>query len=207
MSHRMGRRKAAFAFLGAALAPGFGWAQALAPRADPRGSDGGPYVPTPIDVVHRMLDLAKVGPADLVVDLGSGDGRLVIEAARRHGARGRGVERQVSLVEKAREAAAAAKVAARVRFEAGDIFDADLRDATVVTLYLLPGLLIDLAPRLRVQLQPGARIVSHDFALPEWPPEAVVEFNSPEKERLIGIGVTNVFLYRVPRPGEGPTTR
>lgn len=191
----------------ASLSPGAALAQGLAPRADPRGSDGGPYVPTPMDVVHRMLDMAKVGPADLVVDLGSGDGRLVIEAARRHGARGRGVERQISLVEKAREAAAAANLAARVRFDAGDIFDADLREATVVTLYLLPGLLLDLAPRLRVQLRPGARIVSHDFALPDWPPEAVVEFNSPEKERLIGIGVTNLFLYRVPRKGEGPTTR
>jgi SAM-dependent methyltransferase len=100
--------------------------------------DGGPYVPTPDAVVARMLQLAGVGANDVVYDLGSGDGRLVIEAARRYGARGVGVEREARLVEIARSAAVSARVADRVSFLQGDLFETDLRGATVVTLYLLP---------------------------------------------------------------------
>jgi SAM-dependent methyltransferase len=157
--------------------------------------DGGPYVPTPGDVVDRMLELAGVRENDIVYDLGSGDGRLVIEAARRYGARGVGVEREARLVEMAR--AAAAKLADRVSFKQGDLFDTDLRGATVVTLYLLPRLLERLLPKLRAELAPGARIVSHDYPFEGWQADRRVEFDSPEKASLMLEGRTQLFLYLV----------
>ena len=156
--------------------------------------DGGPYLPTPAIVVERMLELAGVQKDDLVVDLGSGDGRLVIEAARRYGARGLGVEREEHLVILARAAALKVGVADRVSFRHGDIFETDLRGATVVTLYLLPGLLEQLAPKLRAELAPGARIVSHDFPL-DWPAQDTREFDVPEKGELMLSPRTELFLY------------
>jgi SAM-dependent methyltransferase len=164
------------------------------PRAEP--IDGGPYVPTPDIVVERMLELARVRKEDLVVDLGSGDGRLVIEAARRYGARGVGVEREAQLVTFARAAAQRAEVADRVRFTQGDIFEFDLRGATVVTLYLLPRLLERLLPKLRTELAPGARIVAHDFPL-DLPADQMLEFDVPEKEALLMSPRTHLFLYVV----------
>lgn len=189
------RRKAAVAFLAALLAPRFAGAQ-TPPLFAP--VDGGPYVPTPQLVVERMLELAAVGPEDTVYDLGSGDGRLVIEAARRHGARGVGIERDGELVERSRAAAAEARVADRVRFLRGDIFEADLRQASVVTLYLLPAMMLRLSPKLRDELPAGARIVSHDFPLEDWPQQRMVQFHSEEKERNLGAGATQLFLYRAP---------
>jgi len=159
--------------------------------------DGGPYVPTPESVVERMLALAAIGPEDVVIDLGSGDGRLVIEAARRYGARGVGVEREAHLVDLARAAAAKAGVAGRVRFSQGDLFDADLRGASVVTLYLLPRLLERLVPKLRAELAPGTRIVSHDFPLEAWPADRTLEFDVPEKAELMMSARTLLFLYLV----------
>jgi len=159
--------------------------------------DGGPYVPTPTAVVERMLELAGVGANDIVYDLGSGDGRLVIEAARRYGARGVGVEREARLVDLARAAAAEAGVAERVSFRQGDLFDADLRGATVVTLYLLPRLLEQLVPKLRAELAPGTRIVSHDYPLEPWPAERTLEFDVPEKEALMLSPRTQLFLYEI----------
>lgn len=159
--------------------------------------DGGPYVPTPDVVVSRMLELADVRRNDLVVDLGSGDGRLVIEAARRYGARGLGVEREARLVDLARAAAQKANVADRVSFRQGDIFETDLRGATVVTLYLLPRLLVLLLPKLRAELAPGARIVSHDYPLDPWPADRTLEFDVPEKEALLMTARTQLFLYVV----------
>lgn len=191
------RRKAAVAFLAALLAPRLAGAQSP-PLFQP--VDGGPYVPTPQLVVERMLELAAVGPGDTVYDLGSGDGRLVIEAARRHGARGVGVERDGELVERSRAAALAARVADRVRFVRGDIFGADLRPATVVTLYLLPAMMLRLSPKLREELAAGARVVSHDFPLEDWPQERMVQFDSEEKEQNLGAGATQLFLYRAPGP-------
>ena len=163
--------------------------------------DGGPYVPTPFVVVHRMLELAGVRRDDVVYDLGSGDGRLVIEAARRYGARGAGVERDERLVERARDAAAEAQVADRVVFREGDIFDADLREATVVTLYLLPRLLVKLVPKLRAELAPGSRIVSHDYPLEAWEPDRMLEFDVPEKAEHFLPPKTQLFLYVVRPPG------
>lgn len=172
-------------------------AQEAAPHAV---VNGGPYVPTPQAVVDRMLDLATVGPGDVVYDLGSGDGRLVVEAARR-GATGVGVERDAELVRRSRAAAAAAGVGARTRFEQGDIFDADLREATVVTLYLLPPFLERLAPKLRAELRPRTRVVAHDFPLPGWTPERTLEFDDPEKAATVFIARTAVYLYAVAPPG------
>ncbi|HYL89340.1 MAG TPA: class I SAM-dependent methyltransferase, partial [Burkholderiales bacterium] len=119
-----------------------------------------PYVQTPMEIVERMLRMAEVRPGDSVIDLGSGDGRIVIEAAKR-GARGLGVDLDPGLVKLAGRNALAAGVADRARFEVRDIFQTDLSGATVVTMYLLPDFNAKLLPRL-VALKPGTRIVSHD---------------------------------------------
>jgi SAM-dependent methyltransferase len=130
-----------------------------------------PYVPTPQEVVDEMLTLAEVGPEDVLFDLGSGDGRIVITAARRLGARGVGVDIDPALVELARQNAAAAGVSHLVTFRVQDALTVDVADATVVALYLLPEGNARLRPRLTAQLSRGARIVSHSFDMgPEWPP-------------------------------------
>jgi SAM-dependent methyltransferase len=136
------------------------------------------YIPTPQTVVEAMLDMAHVTAADIVYDLGSGDGRIVITAAKKYGARGVGVEIDPALVKKATENAAAAGVSSRVRFVTGNVFTADIKEATVVTLYLLQSINERLRPRLVRELKPGTRIVSHVFNMgPEWPPaqSALVE--------------------------------
>ena len=130
------------------------------------------YIPTPQPVVEAMLAGAAVKPTDVVYDLGSGDGRIVITAAKKYGARGVGIELDPALVKQATENAAAAGVSDRVRFVAGNIFDADISEATVVTLYLLQSLNERLRPKLVRELKPGTRIASHVFNMgPEWPPE------------------------------------
>jgi SAM-dependent methyltransferase len=129
------------------------------------------FIPTPQATVEAMLDMAQVKPSDVVYDLGSGDGRIAIMAAGKYGARGVGIEIDPALVKKATEAAAAAGVADRVRFVQGNIFTADIKEATVVTLYLLQSLNEKLRPRLVRELRPGTRLVSHVFNMgPEWPP-------------------------------------
>jgi len=130
-----------------------------------------PFITTPDEVVQRMLELAGTRAGDLVVDLGSGDGRIVIAAARNFGARGLGIELDRTLVEKSRDNARQAGVADRVSFVHGDVLRADLSPASVVTVYLLPGLINRLQPRLLEQLQPGTRIVSHAFRMTGWPPD------------------------------------
>jgi SAM-dependent methyltransferase len=133
------------------------------------------YVPTPQPVVEAMLELAQVKRTDVVYDLGSGDGRIVITAAKRYGASGVGLEIDPALVRKARENAAAAGVSNRVRFVTQNLFTADLSKASVVTLYLLQSLNERLRPKLVRDLKPGTRIVSHVFNMgPEWPPEKTV---------------------------------
>ncbi len=133
------------------------------------------YVPTPQPVVEAMLDLAQVTAKDVVYDLGSGDGRIVITAAKKYGARGVGIEMDPALLKKARENAAAAGVSGKVRFVQQDLFTADVRPATVVTLYLLQSINERLRPKLVRELKPGARVVSHVFNMgPEWPPEKTV---------------------------------
>jgi protein-L-isoaspartate O-methyltransferase len=149
----------------AALAPA-SWAQTTL----------APFVVTPSDVVDRMLRLASVGPADIVYDLGSGDGRIVIAAARTFGARGVGIEIDPALVEQARANATAAGVADRVTFRLEDATTANISDATVVTLYLLAASNVKLRPRLQAQLRPGARIVAHNFGMGDWEPQKVDTF-------------------------------
>jgi 16S rRNA G966 N2-methylase RsmD len=158
--------------------------------------DGGPYVPTPAQVVDEMLKMAEIRAEDTVYDLGSGDGRLVIEAAKRYSARGVGVEREAKLVELSRERALKAGVADRVRFTRDDLFKTDMRRATVVTLYLLPRMMEQLAPKFRAELPAGARIVSHDYPLPGWTLEKSVTLEVEEKGFTHGHTRADIFLYR-----------
>lgn len=129
-----------------------------------------PYVPTPIAVVDAMLELAKVARSDLLYDLGCGDGRIVIRAATNVGCRGVGVDLDPQRVREARENARKAGVTSLTRFEVGDVFEFDFSAATVVTMYLLPGINLRLRPRLLKELKPGTRIVSHDFDMGDWAP-------------------------------------
>jgi SAM-dependent methyltransferase len=135
-----------------------------------------PYVPTPADVVDRMLTLAKVGPRDVVYDLGCGDGRIVIAAAQKFGARGVGIDIDANLINQAEANAKAAGVERRVKFLVQDAMTVDVSDATVVTLYLLSASNVKLRPILTKQLRRGARIVSHSFAMGDWEPEVVDTF-------------------------------
>jgi SAM-dependent methyltransferase len=135
-----------------------------------------PYVPTPADVVDRMLTLAKVGTRDVVYDLGCGDGRIVIAAAQKFGARGVGVDIDANLINQAEANAKAAGVERRVKFLVQDAMTVDVSDATVVTLYLLSASNVKLRPILTRQLRPGSRIVSHSFAMGDWEPEVVNTF-------------------------------
>jgi cyclopropane fatty-acyl-phospholipid synthase-like methyltransferase len=145
------------------------------------------YVPTPQPVVEAMLDMARVTRDDVVYDLGSGDGRIVITAAKKHAARGVGIELDPALVRKASEIAVAEGVSDRVRFVTQNLYDADVREATVVTLYLLQSINERLRPKLVRQLKPGARVVSHVFNMgPEWP---------PERTRMIG--ASRIFLWTI----------
>jgi SAM-dependent methyltransferase len=129
------------------------------------------YVPTPQEVVDAMLEMAGVTAADVVYDLGSGDGRIPITAARRFGARAVGIDINPIRVQEARENLARFGVGGKVRFLHQDLFETDLRPATVITLYLLPSLNAKLMPGLK-RLRPGTRIVSHSFGMPEeWPPD------------------------------------
>jgi precorrin-6B methylase 2 len=130
-----------------------------------------PFITTPDEVVYRMLELAATRADDLVVDLGSGDGRIVIAAAQRFGARGLGIELDGALVKRSRENARRAGVADRVSFVQGDVLAADISRASVVTVYLLPGLINRLQPRFLERLEPGTRIVSHAFAMTGWKPD------------------------------------
>jgi len=153
-----------------------------------RGGDV-PYVQTPDRVVHEMLALAAVRADDVVYDLGAGDGRIVIAAARWRGARGVGIEIDPDLVRQARRDAERAGVADRVRFEAADLFSAPLGDATVVTLYLSPELNARLRPRLLAELSPGARIVSHQFPMADWPPTRTVRLTIDGREHVLHLWV------------------
>ena len=164
---------------------------------------GGPYVPTPQTVVDAMLDLARVGLADFVVDLGSGDGRIVHTAATRHKARGMGVDIDGELVDRANASAQKLGIQDRVKFLQQDVFATDLSQATVLTLYLLPGMMESLRPKLLRELKPGTRIVSHDFDFGEWKPDRTIEVKTDEKYDLTGSWTSNVHLWTVPAAVEG----
>jgi SAM-dependent methyltransferase len=160
-----------------------------------------PFITTPDRVTLTMLELAQIGPNDHVIDLGSGDGRIVITAARRFGASGLGVEIVPDLVRKSRDNARAAGVAERVEFREQDLFATDLARATVVTLYLLPDVNLQLRPRL-LALPAGTRIVSHDWDMGDWAPERSVTLDVPDK--AIGRDKrSTVHLWRVPARVDG----
>jgi SAM-dependent methyltransferase len=146
-----------------------------------------PYKSTRREVVALMLEMGEVKAGDTVIDLGTGDGRILIAAAKELGATGLGVDLDPVLIRKARNAAQDAGVADRVRFEAADLFDTDLRSADVVTMYLLPEVNLRLRPRLFEQLKPGTRVVSHAFDMGDWKPEA--------KRRA---GGATVYMWRIP---------
>ena len=154
------------------------WALPLAAQTAPRSATQElrqpdvVYVPTPQAVVDAMLKMANVTATDVVYDLGSGDGRIPITAAQRYGARGIGIDINPVRINEANENAKAAGVTDKVRFLNQDLFTSDFKDATVVTLYLLPALNVKLMPKLKAELKPGTRIVSHAFDMgSEWPPE------------------------------------
>ena len=147
-----------------------GWLACGGAKAQDPPDIATPYVPSTLIAVDEMLRLADVGPNDVVVDLGSGDGRVVIAAARDYGARGLGIELDPKLVEQARVNAREAGVQERVAFRQGDALAADYREATVVTLYLLPNLVDRLKPRL-YDMRPGTRIVAHDYGFSDWRPD------------------------------------
>jgi len=151
-----------------------------------------PYVATDLEVVDAMLGLAQVRPGDHVIDLGSGDGRILIAAARSLGAGGLGVDIDPVRVREAQANARAAGVAARVAFRRQDLFDTPLAEADVLTLYLLPEVNLRLRPRILTQMRPGTRVVSHDFDMGEWRPD--------ERRR---VGTATVLLWIVPARIEG----
>ncbi len=183
-----GRRRAL-----AALAAAAAWPWCARAQQNP-----GPYVPTPWKIVEEMLNLAEIRADDFVMDLGSGDGRLVISAAERFGARGYGVDIDRALVKLANENAAKAGVAARVRFEERDLFETSLGEATVLTLYLLPHTVTQLVPRILAEMRPGARVVSHDYPLAPWPPDRHLQFELEEKVHISGTTRTVLYRYTVP---------
>lgn len=136
-----------------------------------------PYVPTPPEVVEKMLDIADVGKNDILFDLGCGDGRIIITAAKERGANGTGIDINPERIAEAKENAKKAGVEAHTSFQVGDLFATDFSSATVVTLYLLPRINLELRPELWRQLKVGARVVSHDFDMgDDWPPERIQNF-------------------------------
>jgi hypothetical protein len=144
-----------------------------------------PYVPTPEKVVAEMLAVAEISKKDVLYDLGSGDGRIVITAAKRFGTRGVGIDIDPERIKEANDRARAAGVTNRVRFIKGDIFDADIRDATVVTLYLLPAVNMKLRPKLLHDLRPGTRVVSHNYDMGDWKPEKIIRMRLPSGEHTV----------------------
>ena len=168
-------------------------AACLAARA---ASEDVPFITTPDNVTVTMLQIARVNAQDYVVDLGSGDGRIVITAAKQFGARGLGVEIVPDLVKKSRENAAAAGVADRAEFREEDLFKTDLAKASVITLYLLPEVNLELRPKI-LALKPGTRVVSHDWDMGDWTPDRTVVVDVPNKQ--IGLEKSSrIHLWFVP---------
>lgn len=153
-----------------------------------------PYVPTPPEVIIKMLEMAKVGPNDMVYDLGSGDGRIVIMAAEKYGAQALGVELDDERVKQSSARIMELGLQKRAKVIRGNLFETDLRPATVVTLYLLPSVNQRLRPSLEKELRAGARVVSHDFMIEGWQAEQTVTVASEN-----GLSHT-VYLYVLPQP-------
>ncbi len=161
-------------FVVALALAGLGLVQAWAQQ---EGEYEVPFVPTPDTVVEQMLTLANLHKGDVLYDLGSGDGRIVITAAQRFGIRGVGIDINPERIKEARENAKKAGVADRVTFREGDLFQADIHEATVITMYLLPSVNLRLKPKLLSDLKPGTRLVSHDFDMGDWKPDKQVKLD------------------------------
>jgi SAM-dependent methyltransferase len=160
-----------------------------------------PYVQSPPEVVERMLRLAEPKAGEYLIDLGSGDGRIVVEAARRYGARGLGVDLAPRLVKLATENARKAGVEALARFEVQDFFEMDFSRADIISAYLLPEVNLKLMPKL-LKMKPGTRIVTHDYDMGPWPHDEMMEL--PVAEKLVGpLGRSKVYLFVVPADARG----
>ena len=170
----------------------------FAALAQDKPVDAGPYVPSPDGAVAAMLRAAEVGPEDYLIDLGSGDGRIVRTAALVFGARGMGVEIQEPLVELSNRLAREEGTADRVRFVNQDLFKTDISAATVVTMYLLPHTVNQLHDKLLAELRPGARVVSHDYGLAGWRPHKKLEMDLEEKVGISGVTRTVIYVYVIP---------
>jgi SAM-dependent methyltransferase len=168
------------------------WTAGLAAQETAMHAPDVPYVPTPPEVVDAMLRVAGVSKSDLVYDLGSGDGRIVIAAAKRYGARGVGIDIDPERIRSARANAAREQVTDRVRFLQQDLFETDIRPATVVTLYLLPSINERLRPTLLRTLRPGTRVVSHAFDMGDWKPD-----------QQLDVGGRSVFFWVIPGDAAG----
>jgi len=156
-----------------------------------------PFVPTPMEIVDKMLELARVGPDDVVYDLGSGDGRIVFRAAQKYGAKGVGVELDERLAKDSQNQARELKLDKLVTIIQGDLLQTDLKPATVVTLYLLVSANEKLRPMLEKDLQPGTRVVAHDMRVPGWEPYR-------EEAVPMGSGTHFIYLYRIPEAFQQP---
>ena len=166
---------------------------AQAPAQAPAGQLRSPdviYVPTPQEVVDAMLEVAQVKSTDIIYDLGSGDGRIPITAAQKYGARGVGIDINPERIKEANENLRKARIGDRVRFVNADLFESDLSDATVITLYLLPALNLKLLPKLLKEVKPGTRVVSHAFDMGSWKPEQALK-----------VGTRSVYFWTIPAPG------
>lgn len=181
-----------------ALGPGLAWtkdsrrdALILAQNESPQRPLDVPFVPTADEVVEVMMRLGDVDKNDVVYDLGSGDGRLPITAAKKYGARGFGVDIDPNRVREARDNAKKAGVEDKVRFVQGDLFDTDISEASVVTLYLLPSINLKLRPKLLSELKPGTKVVSHNYDMGDWKPE-----------QTVNVGSHVVYVWTIPERGQ-----
>jgi hypothetical protein len=162
-----------------------------------------PFVPTPQKVVDEMVKLANLTADDFVIDLGSGDGRVVISAAKQTKARGLGVEINPKLVALSNKNGKEAGVADRAQFIQGDMFKADLARASVLMLYVLPEFMAKLRPKVLAELRPGARIVAHDYHFEEWQPDQMITLTVPEKVPVNGTDKAYLYLWIVPATVKG----
>jgi phospholipid N-methyltransferase len=176
------------------------WAQVPAKDIE---RTGGPYVPTPQVVVDQMLRFGGVKETDFVMDLGSGDGVIVLTAARQLKASGMGIEIDPALVKRANDDAKKHGIAERASFQVMDVFKADLSRATVVTLYLLPGMMMNLRKKIFDELRPGARVVSHDYHFGDWKEDDRFTFDVPEKEFINGVPSATLYLWTIPAKVDG----
>jgi len=178
------------------------WVSFSSARAQFGAREEIPFVPTPMEVIDRMLEFAEVKKGDVVYDLGSGDGQIVIRAAQKYRVRAIGIEMDSLLLAKARKDAKAAGVSHLVEFRAEDALKVDLSKATVVTLYILPWFNEAMKPSFKKYLKPGARIVAHDFGIEGWQPDKTEKLSEPEKKTGGLVHYHTIHLWRIGKGGK-----